>query len=137
MTSAPPSVTNIACRAAPMARSSPENIMPGPISTFEGRAIQRKRSATRSVSPSAPIARSSGSDRGSSTATRRAEAASPSRVEEVAIRCAPARSPEPIARLTRAPAAIIRPILMAMAKNWTMAAKPTAAVRFGSPSFDT
>ena len=54
--------------------------------------------------------------------------------EEAARRLASARSRAPSARETRAPTAIIRPTLMAVAKNRTMVASPTPAVSRGSPS---
>ncbi len=56
---------------------------------------------------------------------------------DVARRRAAAGSRAPTAFPTRAPAAIIKPIFTAVAKNCTMPAKPTAAVRFGSPSVET
>ena len=137
MITAPARVTSIACRASPTARSRPVNSIPAASSTFDGKVMCRNRRATLRASPLAPIRARSGSASAAISTAIRAETRLPSTNADVAKRRAATGSRAPTAFPTRAPAAIIRPIFTAVAKNCTIPAKPTAAVKFGSPSRET
>ncbi len=123
MTIAPDSVTYMARRASPTARSTPDNAMPSAIGTFAGRVMARKVEATRSGSPLACTIVISAQSRKAniSAATSVDVIAVIVRVDAASLRPR-GRSPAPTARDTVAEAAMVRPMLIAMAKK---VARPT------------
>ena len=128
------SVTYMPRRASPTALSTVDNPMPADIRRLEGRTIQRKLRATGRVWSLAPRKRSTHGRTGRSASDTSVPATAMCRQQEVASRRARSRSPAPSARDTSAPTAIIKPTLMEIVMKRTIVARPTPAVRRGSPS---
>ncbi len=123
VTIAPDSVTYIARRASPTARNSPDITKPSAIGTLAGRVTARNFEATASGSPLACTTWIRAQSRKTNiTAVTRIEAIAAIVSDEAASRRPRGRSPAPIARETVAEAAIVRPIVIDMAKN---VARPT------------
>ena len=123
MTIAPESVTYIARRASPTARRTPDIAMPSPIGTLAGMVMARKFEATGKACPCACRTLTRPQSRNVNISVATAAEMNPVMVSaEAASRRPRGRSPAPSARDTVADTAIVRPMLIAIAKN---VARPT------------
>ena len=117
------SVTYIARRASPTARKTPENAMPTASGTLAGMLIAMNFEATSAGSPWACRSVVSAQSRKTNIAAAiAAEKIAVMTSAEAASRRARGRSPAPSARETVAEAAMVRPMLIDMAKK---VVKPT------------
>ncbi len=115
---APASVTYIARRASPTARSTPDSAMASENAILAGTAMARKRLATAAGSPLACSNRSSAGSRSSNMTIDRTVATMAAIARpEAARRRARCRSPAPSARDTVAEMAMVRPIETDSATN--------------------
>ena len=111
--SPPESVTYMARRASPTARSTPDSAMPSAKGTLPGSAMRRKRSATSRVWPVAPNSPSSDPAPARAAAATTALRAAVTNRPEAAMRLARARWSAPSAFDTAAVTAMVRPMLIA------------------------
>jgi len=131
---APASVTFMARRASPTARSSDAKHMPAARSGSEGEVMVRKPSARRRVSPAAP-SRSRIGPRATTVPTPiTAETPSINTRLAAAMRRASSSRPAPITREATAPTPMVSPIETEVWKNPTTPANPIAAAIGRCPS---
>jgi hypothetical protein len=123
VTIAPESVTYIARRASPTARSTPDIAMPSAIGTLAGMVMARKFEATGKASPCACRTLTRPQSRNANITADTAAEMNAVIVSADAASLRPrGRSPAPSARDTVADTAMVRPMLIDMTKK---VARPT------------